>query len=251
MENDTTFNNELRLYESDSDDHESDSEDHESEKENLDLNKKTRKRKPYKLISEYDNCQAAIERLKQPIADVFYRFRYTRHTVEGDKDYYYCQGYQKCPKTVFVLRHSDSLKASIYISNFPHIHEEKAGKSLPLKSVAHIKKLFDEKNRYTNNEIIASLKRHNCPQLTKAQINNLKQRLKLKRIGKSNCCLHEILEWSKRKQSIPDDLDEIFCGGLHYLEDEEFNVIELNVFVTTKRLISITKESHKEYEDGK
>ena len=58
MENDTTFNNELRLYESDSDDHESDSEDHESEKENLDLNKKTRKRKPYKLISEYDNCQA-------------------------------------------------------------------------------------------------------------------------------------------------------------------------------------------------
>ena len=45
MENDTTFNNELRLYESDSDDHESDSEDHESDKENFDLNKKTRKRK--------------------------------------------------------------------------------------------------------------------------------------------------------------------------------------------------------------
>ena len=35
MENDTTFNNELRLFESDSD-------DHESEKENLDLNKKTK-----------------------------------------------------------------------------------------------------------------------------------------------------------------------------------------------------------------
>ena len=58
--------------------------------------------------------------------------------------------------------------------------------------------LFAEKTRFTNNEIINSLRRHNCPQLTKTQSNNLKSRLKHKRIGSANCCLYEIMEWAKR-----------------------------------------------------
>ena len=61
----------MRLFEPDSDDHESDSEDHESEKENLYLNKKTRKRKPYKLISEYDNLFSSFFFLFSFSVDLF------------------------------------------------------------------------------------------------------------------------------------------------------------------------------------
>ena len=77
----------------------------------------------------------------------------------------------------------------------------------------------------------------------------MKQRIKLKKIGKNNCCIHEIIEWSKKKLGIPDDPDQIFCGGFNYEEDDHFQVVVLRVFITTKRLISITKESHKIYAD--
>jgi hypothetical protein len=92
---------------------------------------------------------------------------------------------------------------------------------LSIKSVSHIKKLFDEKTRYTNSELIKSLKRINCLQLTTTQLNNHKQRLEGKRFGKSNCCIHEIKE---RKPKIPIEEDEIFCGAFSYSENENLEI---------------------------
>ena len=69
--------------------------------------------------------------------------------------------------------------ATVWLAKNNHHHKDSAVGNLPPKSVAHIKKLLEEKTRYSNNEIINSLRRHNCPQLTKLQINNLKQRLKV------------------------------------------------------------------------
>ena len=205
--------------------------------------------RPYKCIFEFNDCQSAIQKLKEPIGDAMYIFRYTRSTIEGYKDYYHCQGQQKCPKTLYILRHSDSLKASIWISSMPHAHKQTNGGSLPQKSVAHIKKMFEEKYRYTNNEIINSLRRHNCPQLTKQQINNLKARIKQQKVGPSNCCLQELIEWSQLKRAIPEDDDEIFCGGFDYLENEG-ELVYLRIFVTTKRLISLTKICHRDFADS-
>lgn len=148
------------------------------------------------------------------------------------------------------MRHSESVKASIWLAKNSHCHKEIYLGNLPAKSVAHIKKLFEEKFRYSNNEIINSLRRNNCPQLTKTQINNLKQRLKRKKIGKSNCCVYEIKEWCEKNMDIPYDDDQIFCGGFSFAEDENCEILHLNAFVTTKRLISLTKESHKHYEEG-
>ena len=154
--------------------------------------KKARVVKTYKCILEFNTCREAIERLKEPINDSRYRFRYTRNSQQGEKDFYHCDGNKKCPKTIYVLRHNDSIKATVWLAKNNHHHKDSAVGNLPPKSVAHIKKLLEEKTRYSNNEIMNSLRRHNCPQLTKLQINNLKQRLKEKRIGKSNCCIHEI-----------------------------------------------------------
>jgi hypothetical protein len=147
--------------------------------------RKLRKVKTYKCILEYESCQEASERLKEAVSDSIYRFRYTRSTKEGDKDFYHCQGNQNCPKTLYILRHNDSKKASIWLAAISHVHNEKKGGALPIKSVDHIKKLFEEKTRYSNNDLMESLKTHNLPPLTNSQINNLKQRIKEKRLEKS------------------------------------------------------------------
>ena len=86
-------------------------------------NKKSRVVKTYKCILEFNTCNEAIERLKEPICDSTYRLRYTRK------------------------------------SKNLHHHQESNGGILPPKSVAHIKKLFEEKIKYSNNEIIS---KHVC-----------------------------------------------------------------------------------------
>ncbi len=156
---------------------------------------------------------------------------------------------QDCPKSLYILRLNDSLKSSIWLSSCPHEHKSLKPFVLPPKSVEHIKKLFEEKTKWTNNEIISSLRRNNCPQLTKPQINNLKSRMKQKRIGTANCLLYQLKEWAERKSLIPDDEDEIFCGGFDFVEENDV-LIDLRIFVTTKRLIALIKISHKTYADG-
>ena len=113
-----------------------------------------------------------------------------------------------------------------------------------------IKKLYAEKLKLTNHEITQSLIRNNCPQLTKRQINNLKGRLKRERLGAANCCLFELKMWCEKKRTIPDDEDEIFCGGFEFLE-EDGTIAYIRLFITTKRLISLIKISHKSYYYGK
>jgi hypothetical protein len=199
------------------------------------------------LIEEYDNFKEALERLKEAVGENAYVFLYTKKTVEGDKDYYFCHGNQQCPKCLYILRHSDSIKSSIWLAKVSHEHKTKKASVLPLKSVAHINKLFEDKIRLTNNEIIASLRRNNCPQLTKAQINNLKSRLRVKRIGAANCCLYELKDWCEKKLLVPRDDDEVFCGGFDYVE-EGTTLIDIRIFVTTKRLLSYMKISSRENE---
>jgi hypothetical protein len=240
----TSNDNELRLSSGSSSDSSYASEA--STRSDSNQKQKKRKLKSYKLIEEYDNYNEALNRLKEPVGENTYVFRYTKKTFEGAKDYYFCHGNQQCPKCLYILRHSDSIKSSIWLAKVSHEHKSKTS-VLPSKSVAHIKKLFEDKIRLTNNEIIASLRRNNCPQLTKAQINNLKARLRDKRIGAANCCLYELKEWCEKKLLVPRDDDEIFCGGFDYVE-EETTLIDLRIFVTTKRLLSHMKISRRESE---
>ena len=69
--------------------------------------------------------------------------RYTRETDEGDKDYYSCRNNPKCSKTVFVLRHAESLETSIWISNNQHNHTDVEQKGrLPSDTVQFIENLM-------------------------------------------------------------------------------------------------------------
>ena len=70
-----------------------------------------------------------------------YKYRYTRKTIIGYKDWYHCHVNQKCPRTLYILRHSDSLKASIWLAKTHHQHKSEKAQVLPMKSEAHIKKL--------------------------------------------------------------------------------------------------------------
>ena len=45
----------------------------------------------------------ALARLKEPVGENAYVFRYTEHTFEGDEDYYFCHGNQQCPKYFFSI----------------------------------------------------------------------------------------------------------------------------------------------------
>jgi hypothetical protein len=53
-----------------------------------------------------------------------YTYRYIREShVEGDKLWYTCSNNNKCPKTIYLHMHIDSLMCSIYQSCLEHIHE--------------------------------------------------------------------------------------------------------------------------------
>jgi hypothetical protein len=54
--------------------------------------------------------------------------------------------------------------------------------------------------------------------------------------------LNEIVEWCKSKLEVPEDDDEVFCGGYEYnVHETNDELTTLRIFVTTKRLISLTK----------
>ena len=55
--------------------------------------------KVYEEIQRYDNYDAALEDMKKKS----YHHRYNRHTSEGNKQYYSCNGFEKCPKLMYIL----------------------------------------------------------------------------------------------------------------------------------------------------
>ena len=104
----------------------------------------------------------------------------------------------------------------------------------------HIKELL-KLGLTANKTILKSITRNNLPQITKAQLNSLKSRIKQAKFGPSNSCLHEVVEWCKTKSEVPEDDDEVFCGGCEYHLNDTDEITFLRIFVTTKRLISLTK----------
>jgi hypothetical protein len=54
-------------------------------------------------------------------------------------------------------------------------------------------------------------------------------------------------KYASQKLLVPRDDDGIFCGGFDYAE-EETTLIDLRIFVTTKRLLSHMRISRRESE---
>ena len=59
--------------------------------------------------------------------------------------------------------------------------------------------------------------------------------------------MYELKDWCEKKLLVPRDDDEVFCGGFDYVE-EGTTLIDIRIFVTTKRLLSYMKISSRENE---
>ena len=61
-------------------------------------------------------------------------------------------------------------------------------------------------------------------------------RLKTIKLGKSQSNQRDIIQWCEERIAIPDDLDQVFCGGIDYNIDEEDQLQHLRIVITTSRL---------------
>ena len=82
------------------------------------------------------------------------------------------------------------------------------------------------------------------PQVSLTQLNNLKSRLRRNNNSKSTS-FNKILAWCQQHAQIPDDLDEVFCGGFQYNLGHKDKLEDLNIFLTTPRLISQISHNSK------
>ena len=68
---------------------------------------------------------------------------------------------------------------------------------------------------------------------------NLKYRQTTKRLGHSSVSIQELIDWCNEYSSLPEDLDEVFCGEFKFKFNSQNDIIYFRIFVTTKRLISL------------
>jgi len=144
-ETDSSLRNRVPTNELDSDDEQNTSKDAESIE---DKPKQRGKSRPYEKIIQFEDFDSAKKYMEERED---YTYRYIREShVEGDKLWYTCSNNNKCPKTIYLHMHIDSLICSIHQSSLEHNHENFDHKSrLPKASVEYIKeqlKLGTRKN---------------------------------------------------------------------------------------------------------
>ena len=93
-----------------------------------------------------------------------------------------------------------------------------------------------------NQKIIQKINQNMLPQISTRQLNNLKARLKITQVGGSASNLTEIISWCQARRMVPVDEDQVFCGGIEFKVDDKDQLEYLRIFITTKRLISITQK---------
>ena len=61
----------------------------------------------------------------------------------------------------------------------------------------------------------------------------------------SNNLKSAIINWCAARAAIPEDPDEVFCGGIDYKLDSNNQLVHLRVFVTTGRLLALMHQACK------
>ncbi len=77
------------------------------------------------------------------------------------------------------------------------------------------------------------IKALDLPQITIKQLNNLKSRLKIKKLGCSNHNLSDLFQWCKDRTEHPEDLHQVFCGSIDHKVDKNDELDCLRIFITT------------------
>ncbi len=117
----------------------------EMEREVVLAGKKGRGRaKTYAEIQRFEDAKSADIAMEREINGQYWTRRNTIETDDGDKVYYSCKNYKDCPKTAYILRHSDSEDASLWVAECEHIHKAKANCILPKVTVDYVIELLNQ-----------------------------------------------------------------------------------------------------------
>jgi hypothetical protein len=150
------------------------------------VHKKCRGRaKDYELFATFPSLCKAKEQIDKGIDGDHFVRKNMKRTNAGDKIFFRCSRFAKCPKSVYILLDANSNDSYIYISNDEHIHEPNAKvKMLNQSSKEKIIELLNI-GVHEPRDILKQLQKNNLPMLTKVQIYILKQRVKIKLVGKT------------------------------------------------------------------
>ena len=55
----------------------------------------------YNQLEKFDQLEAVLDHIKNNFKN--YHYRYTRDSYDGDKRYFTCNGFDKCPKAIYLL----------------------------------------------------------------------------------------------------------------------------------------------------
>ena len=173
-----------------------------------------------------------------------YVFRYGREGLDGDTKYYRRGGFLKCPKMVYIRLHCESSECSIHQSTEDHEHLVNSAK-IPQQVIDLVQQCLAD-NIISNKRILEKCREQHFAQITTMQLNNLKSRLKAKKLGKATSTnLDEIIKWCEAGTAIPSDPDEVFCGGIDHVVDSNDQLVHLREFVTTGRLLALMHKASK------
>jgi len=101
-----------------------------------------------------------------------------------------------------------------------------------------VKQCINDKVR-SNKRILEKIAQNKSPQITFAQLKNLKARIKVSKYGKSDNTLTELIEWANNNLQVPDDDDKVFCGGIDYAIDDMDEIDALRIFYNQGQKYSI------------
>ncbi len=171
--------------------------------------KKSRgKTRDYEFYDTYVSFVKAKEAIDRGIDGQHWVRSYKRTTNKGDKIYYRCPRFIKCPRSLYVLLDPTNDDAHIYITNNNHDHDVEAkSKRLNEDSKAKVLEMI-EIGVTEPRRIIKELDKCNLPLLTKTQISNLKSRTNVKQNGNSKCSLNQWLEWINKRREMPNAVYE-------------------------------------------
>jgi hypothetical protein len=135
---------------------------------------------------------------------------------EGDKIYFTCRGYPRCPKRM--LLHLDPTYQDVHVSVSLDEHSHALLGRRPRldpRSRAKVLELIDN-GLVKPRSILRVLEDLRLPVVSRVQINNLEQRLFKKTSGPLTCNLSEFLQWVKAREEVPEDDDQVFVSNYHY-----------------------------------
>ena len=197
--------------------------------------------KLYEKVEVFSDYQSALKYMETDNLAKTYNYRCEQENkLVGDKSIYHFKRNQKFPKTAYILRESNSLECSLWYAINEHKHTNVI---TDLDIIKKFVKQCLQDNITSNPMILKQLRNNNLPQPKLGVLNNMKYRLRQGGSTYKNKGLNEILNWCKEKASIPENENDIFCGGVNYNLDKNDKLIELNIFITTPKLLSLTKNN--------